>query len=130
MKPSTSARFVFFGFVVVLGANISYNQILIAAQCALLFIETCSCHPHGYRIGLFITISSGFLGLDIVLKWLETGGQSPRLFVIEPNSITIVVQILIALSLCLNCLDLPRRPAVYFDDELVDEQSYISILNK
>lgn len=130
MKLSTSARSVFFGFVVVLSAKIYYNQILIAAQCALLFIETCSCHPHGYRVGLFITISSGFLGLDILLKWLRTGGQSPRLFVIEPKSITIVVQILISLSLCLNCLDLPRRPAVYFDNELVDEQSYVSILNK
>lgn len=43
---------------------------------------------------------------------------------------SIVVQILLSLSLCLNCLDLPRRPAVYFDNELVDEQSYVSILNK
>lgn len=60
---------------------------------------------------------------------MQTGGQSPRLFVIEPGSMSIVVQILLSLSLCLNCLDIPRRPAVYFDNELVDEQSYVSILN-
>lgn len=43
---------------------------------------------------------------------------------------SIVVQILLSLALCLNCLNLPRRPAVYFDNDLVDEQSYVSILNK
>lgn len=43
---------------------------------------------------------------------------------------SVVMQILLSLSLCLNCLDIPRRPAVYFDNELVDEQSYVSILNK
>lgn len=114
----------------VLSAEISYSQILVAAQCALLFTEACPCHPHGYRVGLFIAISSGCLGLDILLKWLETGEESPRIFVIEPSSMSTVLQILLSLSLCLNCLDLPRRPAVYFDNELVDEQSYVSILNK
>ncbi|KAK4219673.1 P-loop containing nucleoside triphosphate hydrolase protein [Rhypophila decipiens] len=105
--------------------------IMVASQCTMLLVETCPCHPRSSRISILIAISSGCLGLVLLVQILQPyhAKQSLRPFSYDYILFGRAVQCLIALAICFNSLSLPRRPAVYSKGELVDEQNYVSILD-